>query len=287
MLRILNISSDKFKNNPQVEIDSRIESLPINLIRPNPYQPRKSFSTQSLEELAQSIREYGIIQPITVRKAGLYGYELIAGERRLRASKLAGLSNIPSIIVNSYEKDSAMMAMIENLQREDLHFFEEAKGFESLIKDHKFTQEELAKKLGKSQSTVANKLRLLRLSESIKKMLLDGNLTERHARALLKLPDEEYQLKALNEILSRNLNVRDTEKLIEGYLGDIQEERVIENKTGIKKQKKLLVKSIDFRVFINTINKAVNMMRSYGLDAKLTQVEKADSVEIRVIIPKD
>ena len=149
-----------------------LEMIPIMMIKPNPYQPRKNFSQKSLEELAESIKEVGLIQPITVRRAGVNGYELVAGERRLRASKMAGLETIPAIIITSSEKDSAVMAMIENLQREDLHYLEEAKGYLALIRDYGLTQEELAKRIGKSQSTIANKIRLLRLSDEIKNALI-------------------------------------------------------------------------------------------------------------------
>ena len=168
----------------------------IENIRPNPYQPRKKFERASLEELCESIKQYGIIQPINVRISGS-GYELVAGERRLRAAEMAGLREIPAIILDVSDNDSAIMALIENLQREDLTYFEEAEGYQNLLSEHNLTQEELAEKIGKSQSTIANKIRLLRLSPLIKKILIDNSLTERHARALLKLHDEQLQLKVL------------------------------------------------------------------------------------------
>ena len=174
-------------------------------IRPNPYQPRKEFSKQALEELSQSIKEYGVLQPITVRRIGSDSYELVAGERRLRASKMVGMEYIPAIVIATHEKDSAILAMIENLQREDLHYLDEAVGYASLIQDHGFTQEELAKKIGKNQSTIANKIRLLRLPDNIKKLLIMNNLTERHARALLRLPDDELKLKALKQIIKKKI----------------------------------------------------------------------------------
>ena len=153
----------------------QMENIPIDMIKPNPYQPRKNISIKGLEELAQSIKQYGVIQPITVRRSSSGGYELIAGERRLRAAKMAGLDYICSIIIDTYEQDSAILAMIENLQRENLHFLEEAEGYASLIEDHGFTQEELAVKLGKNQSTIANKLRILRLSGKIKEILIKAS----------------------------------------------------------------------------------------------------------------
>jgi ParB family chromosome partitioning protein len=193
----------------------QMENIPIDMIKPNPYQPRKNISIKGLEELAQSIKQYGVIQPITVRRSSSGGYELIAGERRLRAAKMAGLDYICSIIIDTYEQDSAILAMIENLQRENLHFLEEAEGYASLIEDHGFTQEELAVKLGKNQSTIANKLRILRLSREIKEILIKAKLSERHARALLKLPDEKLQMQAVQEVIRNQLNVRDTEAVID------------------------------------------------------------------------
>ncbi|UZQ83009.1 ParB/RepB/Spo0J family partition protein [Thermoanaerobacter sp. RKWS2] len=172
-----------------------ISYLPIDSIRPSPYQPRKTFDIKNLQELSESIKVYGVLQPITVRMVGNNSYELVAGERRLKASKLAGLTEIPAIIVNAQDEDAAVLALIENLQREDLNFIEEAEGYYNLINDHHLTQEQLAKMLGKSQSTIANKLRILKLSKEIKEKLLENDLTERHARALLRLPDEELQKK--------------------------------------------------------------------------------------------
>jgi ParB family chromosome partitioning protein len=268
----------------------RIENIPIHMIKPNPYQPRKSFSVHSLEELAQSIRQYGIIQPITVRSSSQSGYELIAGERRLRAAKLAGLDYIPAMIIHSCEQDSAIFAMIENLQRENLHYLEEAKGYASLIQDHGFTQEELAVKLGKSQSTIANKLRILRLSNSIKELLIRENLTERHARALLKLPDDELRIKAVRQVVAKKMNVRDTEEVIDEFLEELQDKkhragRKKEAQDG-KRQTRVFKRTKDIRIFINTIRNAVNLLKGYGLEVQYFQVDKEDQVEVTVMIPK-
>jgi len=259
----------------------KVEKIPINMIKPNPYQPRKNFSQKSLEELAQSIKEFGLIQPITVRKTGVNGYELIAGERRLRATKLAGLEFIPAIIISTDERDSAVLAMIENLQRENLHYMEEAKGYASLIEDHGFTQDELAKKLGKNQSTIANKLRLLKLPKDIKDLLIKHNLTERHARSLLKLPDEELQKKVINNIVEKGLNVKETELMIEKMLQDIQDKK-------IKQAKRRMIRSYkDLRIFVNTIKNAVGMMKEYGLSPIFSEVDRGDCIEITVTIPKN
>jgi ParB family chromosome partitioning protein len=267
----------------------RIENIPVHMIKPNPYQPRKSFSMHSLDELAQSIRQYGVIQPITVRSSPQGGYELIAGERRLRAVKLAGLDYVPAIIVDVYEQDSAIMAMIENLQRENLHYLEEAKGYVSLISDHGFTQEELALKLGKSQSTIANKLRILRLSNEIKEVLIRENLTERHARALLKLPDDELRMKAVRQVVENKMNVRDTEAVIDNLIEELRGFEEKDDKVEYKvvsKQKMIFKRTKDVRIFINTIRNAVNMLKNYGLAVQYSQFDKGDLIEITVRIPK-
>ncbi len=196
--------------------DKRVMEIPIEDVVPNPYQPRKIFSQVSLEELSNSIKVYGIIQPITVRaKDGKY--ELIAGERRLRAAKLAELKTIPAIINNMNDESSAVLALLENLQREDLNFIEEAIGYENLIKEHAFTQQQLAEKLGKNQSTVANKLRILKLPNDIKMKLIENNLTERHARAFLKLPSEDLMQSVLDKVIKNELTVKKTEKLYKMY----------------------------------------------------------------------
>lgn len=266
------------------QADLKVENIPVNLVRPNPYQPRKTFTLQALDELARSIKEYGVIQPITVRQLSDKGYELVAGERRLRACKLNKMEFIPAIIIDSLEQDSAMIALIENLQREDLHYIEEAKGYASLINDHNMTQEQLATKLGKSQSTIANKLRILRLPDRVKDMVIKENLTERHARALLKLADEDLQTKVAARIIEKKLNVRETEALIERYIDKIQERKA--GKLPKSKQKILFKRSKDVRVFINTIHNAVKMMKDYGVTAGYSQVDKGDRIEITVTIPK-
>jgi len=254
----------------------------INNVRPNPYQPRKQFKKDSLEELCESIKEYGVLQPISVRRITNNSYELVAGERRLRASTMAGLTEIPAIVVNVDDNDSAVMALIENLQREDLSYMEEAEGYNNLIRDHGFTQEELAQKIGKSQSTIANKIRLLKLPPMVKKILTDNNLTERHARALLKLHDEQLQLKVLKRVCERGLNVKKTETLVE---------RAIEKYTkGISdpvKGKKVSRVIKDVRIFVNTIKQAVDLMKKSGINAKAAQIDRGEYVEFIVRVPKN
>lgn len=195
--------------------------IPIEEIVPNPYQPRRVFSEKSLEELKNSIESYGVLQPITVRKKN-EKFELVAGERRLRAAKLANLKTIPAIVNEVSDETSAVLALLENLQREDLNFIEEALGYENLIKEHNFTQQQLAEKLGKNQSTIANKLRILKLPESIKESLVQNGLTERHARALLKLPNEELMSQVVSKIIKNELTVKKTEKLVKDILDNIE-----------------------------------------------------------------
>lgn len=260
-------------------ISKDVKYITVEKIKPNPYQPRKNFSKRSLEELSQSIIAYGIIQPISVREIGLDSYELVAGERRLRASKLANLDKIPAIVVNMRDQDSAALALIENLQREDLNFLEEAEGYNNLINDHGFTQQKLAEKIGKNQSTVANKLRILRLSDEIKKLLIENNLTERHARALLKLPDKELQLAILEKVVKNELTVKKTEKLIKDMLEDLTKEDTKENKQNIKSM-------INFRIYLNTIKNAYDAIKESGINAKYEQKDMGDFIQVSVKIPK-
>ncbi|NLK35547.1 MAG: nucleoid occlusion protein [Gracilibacteraceae bacterium] len=257
-----------------------IISIPIDEIAPNPYQPRKEFNGSSLEDLAASIKEYGVLQPINVRKIGERGYELISGERRLRASKLAGESHIPALIIEVIEQDSAVIALIENLQREDLNFIEEAEGYYNLINDHGMTQEELARKVGKKQSTIANKLRLLKLKDSIKKKVLENELTERHARALLKLPDDTLQEKALNRIIKRNLNVKKTEELVEKMLDEVAA-------SAEKPKKKRIKGKMNYNIYINTLKNACKEMLKAGCRVEYNQIDRGELIEVTVKIPKN
>ena len=238
-----------------------VHEIPIITISPNPNQPRKFFDNQALEELATSIKEYGVLQPITVRKIRC-GYELVSGERRLKASRLAGLETIPAIIINADPDKSAILALLENLQREDLSFFEIAEGYQRLIREQGMTQEDIAQKLGKSQSTVANKIRLLRLSPIVRKIIRDYSLSERHARALLNL-DQDKQLAAVKTICENNLNVRQTEELVSKLLKDKTQVNQTVKITGVK----------DSRIYTNTIKQAVELMKENGIDA---QMEKND-----------
>lgn len=257
-----------------------IINIPIDEIAPNPYQPRKEFSGSSLEELAASIKEYGVLQPVNVRKIGAGGYELVSGERRLRASKLAGMGVIPAVIIEVVEQDSAVIALIENLQREDLNFMEEAEGYHNLINDHGMTQEELAKKVGKKQSTIANKLRLLKLNSKIKKRVLENELTERHARALLKLPEEVLQEKALDSIIKRALNVKKTEDMVEKMLDEVAVASEPPKKNRIKGK-------MNYNIYVNTLKNTCKELLKTGCRVEYDQVDKGPFIELTVRIPKN
>ncbi len=261
-----------------MKAEKEVKSIPINLIRPNTYQPRKIFSHDGIIELSQSIKEYGVLQPISVRRNGTSNFELIAGERRLRASQLAGLTEIPAIIIDITDTESAVIALIENLQREDLNFIEEAEGYNNLIKDHNFTQEGLSLRIGKKQSTIANKLRILKLSDNVKGRIISEGLTERHARALLKLPSEDMKNAVIDEILKRGLNVKRTEDLIEKELKNL--EKKLETKS-VRKQK---VKwSINPKIITNTIKQ---IMDKNGIEAEYSHREENDYMEIIIKIPR-
>ncbi len=261
----------------QVLDSQSVQKIAPELIVPNPFQPRKIFNDDSLQELAASIQEFGVIQPLLIRRQG-DTYELIAGERRLRASKLAGLTEVPVIIRELDDKEMAELAMIENLQREDLHFLEEAEGYQHLIASFNFTQEELARRVGKNQSTIANKLRLLKLAPAVRQIVVGQSLTERHARALLKLEDTGLQLEILGGVREKGLNVRETEDLIETYISNISREK---EKPPAPKQ--TVVKIIkDVRIFINTVNSVVSQMKKSGMDINVKQDVEGDYVNINI-----
>lgn len=259
----------------------KIEEILIDKVIPNPYQPRKSFSQVGLEELSASIRAYGILQPISVRKIGEDRYELIAGERRLKAARLAELKTIPAIVNDNYtDTDSAILAIIENLQREDLNFMEEAEGYANLIEDHGFTQQSLAERIGKNQSTIANKLRILRLEPDVKRRLLENGLTERHARALLRLPDEVLRKEVLDEIIKKDLNVKKTEDLINKKMGNIRKEKKIVPTKKIKS-------FINYKIYINTLKRAYEEIKEVQRNVQFEQIDKDEYVEVVVRIPKN
>ena len=258
-------------------LSARVRYIPINDIRPNPQQPRRRFDSESLQELAASIAAYGILQPITVRQQGAV-YELVAGERRWRAARIAGLRQVPCLLARVDEEDAALLALIENLQRRDLDYMEEASAIARLLRRYGLSQQQAAEKLGRSQSAVANKLRLLQFSEEVREAILEAGLTERHARALLNLNEQgdELLLEAIRTISAKEMNVSQTEK----YIAQLQ------GKEEKPKEKRLFVVK-DLRIFINTIDKALETMKLSGIQAQTQMQEEEDELVYTIRIPKE
>ena len=257
--------------------NGRIQYLPIEQIRPNPAQPRKIFEPEALRELAASIERYGILQPLTVRRSG-GEYELVAGERRLRAAKLAGCTEVPCIFLSVDDAQSGMVALVENLQRRDLDYIEEAEGLLRLMRLYGLNQEQTAERVGKSQSAVANKLRLLRLTPAVLAKLREHHLSERHARALLKLPTEDDRLFVLSVIAKEQMNVAKTEEFIDAFL---EKKRTQEPKRGLRK---LIVR--DVRLFLNSVNHSLTLVRSAGINAVASQEETEQEIVLTIRLPK-
>ncbi len=247
----------------------RVVFLPPRSIRPNPAQPRTVFREQPLQELAESIRRHGILQPLSVRKMGVQ-YELIAGERRLRAAILAGLTEIPCIVMHMDDKESGMTALVENLQRQDLDFIEEAKGISCLMEQWDMSQEQVARTIGKSQSAVANKLRILRHSPQVLEALRQAQLTERHARALLKLPTEAQKIAAIVTVAELGMGVARTERYIEQLLADRAEKPP---RTNVK-------------VFLNNLTQSLAKIQQSGIPAVSERRETEDQIVLTITIPK-
>ncbi|WP_062351215.1 nucleoid occlusion protein [Bacillus kwashiorkori] len=257
------------------EEKEEVKQIPVTRIQPNRFQPRTIFDEEKIEELAKTIHTHGIIQPIVVREIEVETYEIIAGERRFRAVKQLGWDTVPAIVKNMNDKETASVALIENLQREELSPIEEAMAYGKLIEIHGLTQEALAQRLGKGQSTVANKLRLLKLPQSVQDALLNKLITERHARAMIPLKDEEKQLKLLNEIIEKNLNVKQTE------------ERVIKlNATEKPNKPKRISFSKDIRIAVNTIRQSLSMVNKSGIKIDSNEEDHDDFYQITIKIPK-
>ncbi len=257
------------------KIGGQIILIPQEEIYPNPNQPRRRFDFDELEGLAQSIRQNGIIQPIAVRVNSRGEYELISGERRLRASRLVGITQVPCIIMEASDEKSALFALLENVQRSDLDFFEEAVAIEKLLTDYGMTRDEICKKLGKAPPTISNKLRLLRLPEEIRMRITQENLTERHARAMLKLTSVNQMERAMSIIAEKRLNVAETERLVSQIL------------TNDSRHRQPTVKLFkDVRIFVNTLNHAVDTMRRAGIEADSAKSETDEYIEYIVRIPK-
>lgn len=260
-----------------VNMNNEILKIDIKDIIPNTYQPRKYFNDEALIELSESIKTHGIIQPITVRKRGEF-YELVAGERRWRAAKLAELKEVPCNIIDITDVQSAEIALLENLQREDLNFIEEAEAYYNLIHDHRFTQEQLATRMGKKQSTIANKLRILKLSEKVRELCVANNLTERHARALLSVQDEKLQLSIIKKVIKGNLNVRQTEELINKELLKLA------GKELNGKNKKKITTVFPAKLYVNTIKQVFD---KFNIPAKYNMEDHEEYIQVTVNIPKN
>jgi ParB family chromosome partitioning protein len=266
--------SKLFGFNDKSITNEEIKNIPILEIVPSPYQPRIVFDEDRIDELCQTIKTHGVIQPIVVRFRN-NKFEIIAGERRFRAVTKLGMETIPGIVRDINDAQAASIALIENLQREGLTAIEEAVAYQRLMEIHQLTQESLAQRLGKSQSTIANKIRLIQLSEPVKQALMERKITERHARALLSLNTEELQLKVLDNIISNDLNVKQTETRVEFF----------KESSNIKKQNRISF-SKDVRLALNTIRQSVEMINSSGMEATTNETDFEDYYEIIIKIPK-
>lgn len=261
---------------PQPYLESgRIRLIPPDRILPNPDQPRRIFDPDALQELADSISRHGLLQPISVRKRE-GAYELVAGERRLRAAQMAGLAKIPCIVLSVDGAESGMLALVENLQRRDLDYLEEAEGISRLMRQYQLSQEQVSRQLGKSQSAVANKLRLLRHSPAVRAALRESCLSERHARALLRLPSEAERLDAIRVIARRELNAAKTDAYIDDLLSGS-----VRQKPGLRK---LLLK--DVRLFLNSVDHHLETMKNAGIPADCTRAETEDEIILTIRLPK-
>ena len=270
-LNIEAVRSGKAKKNPDVQIIQ----VPLSKIMPNPYQPRKEFESEALSELADSIRQYGVLQPLLVAPGKGDSYILIAGERRLRASTMAGLGSVPVIVSEYTTQQIAEIALIENLQRKDLHYLEEAEGYEKLVNIFHLTQESMAIRVGKKQSTIANKLRLLHLPVSVRNKLHDSDLTERHARVLLKLENEETQKAVLQKVLKGHLNVRQTEALVD---------KTLKEAGKLNQRKPRLVIVNDVRIYLNSIKEIMDTVQASGIPSSMEQDMDGDDVVVTLRI---
>ena len=258
-------------------------SLRLEDISPNPVQPRRHFDEESLRELSDSIRSYGILNPLTVRlRCGRY--ELVAGERRLRAAKLAGLTEVPCILMDLNMEDAGLLALVENLQRKDLDYLEEAEGLRRLIRMFGLSQEEAARRIGKSQSAVANKLRLLKLPEDVLAALRKNGLSERHGRALLRLPDAESQRAALAVMLEQRMTVAAAEAYVDALLAPPEPEKAPPAER--KGRKKTFVMK-DLRLFLNTLSRGVDLMKQGGVAADMRREETEEALILTISIPKE
>lgn len=258
----------------------KVLAIDLDRIKPNPFQPRREIPSSKIDELAQSIKASGLIQPIVVRRKGDF-YELIVGERRFLACRKLGWKKISAVVKILPDNEMAIMALIENIQRENLNYIEEANGYLSLMKIFGFTQEVLAQRLGKSQSTIANKIRLLKLSSAVRDKLIEQGLTERHARVLLKLETEQEQLNVICEIVEKNLTVSQTEKRIERITGARDGKKRSER---LKRSKPIIR---DLRIVLNTIREAVDTIKNSGLNPEVEETIEDDYIEVTIRLTGD
>ena len=269
--------------------DQGLQRIRLADIRPNPFQPRVHFDEASLAELAESIRQVGLLQPLLVRPAADGGYELVAGERRWRAARLAGLEEVPAVVRPLPDQDAAVLALVENLQREELGFFEEAAAYQDVIHRFGLTQEQLAALLGRQQSTIANKLRLLRLPMNVRQQIVAAGLSERHARALLRLPTAALQEAVLQEAVAGGWSVRRLEERVEQVLAErAGAGEATGGKPATRRQRRLQgLRAIkDVRILLNTVRAGVDTLRRAGLPAEMEQADYEEFVEVRIRIPK-
>ncbi|MGN1333950.1 MAG: ParB/RepB/Spo0J family partition protein [Anaerovoracaceae bacterium] len=255
----------------------KVVQIPVSMITANPEQPRKVFKDEELEELTKSISEYGVLQPLIVKRAEGKHFILIAGERRLRAAVLAGLKTVPAVVKEIQDREAALIALVENVQRENLSFLEEARAYKKLMEDFGLTQGEISKRVSKQQSTISNKIRILSLPDDIQNAIMKNGLTERHARALLKLSNQEDRKKIVERVAANGLNVKQTEKLIEDMLAS--KEKAERNRRKIN--------YISYKIYMNTIRKAFNQVKDVEKNARLIESDKGDFLEVKIIIPKN
>ncbi len=266
------------------ELNTNVEEvvqIAIDKIVPNRYQPRTVFDDSKIEELARTIHTHGVIQPIVIRKMEDDKYEIIAGERRFRAMSKLEWKEVPAIVRNLSDKETASIALIENLQREELTAIEEAVAYQKLLKLHELTQEALAQRLGKGQSTVANKLRLLKLPEVVQQAIMNKQLSERHARALMQLKEEELQIELMNESIEQQWNVKQLEEKVNFITNPPEKE---EKKSPVKPKRKAVSK--DVRIALNTIKHSLSMVTKSGINLKTEEEDTEDFYQITVRIPK-
>lgn len=259
------------------EKPNKIYEIAVERIIPNPHQPRILFDDDALCLLAESIKQNGIIQPITLRRATGNRYELVSGERRLRAAIKIGMKKIPAVIIDITERNSAVLALVENIQRQDLSFFEEAIAIAKLIDFYGMTQEDAAIKLGKKQSTISNKLRLLRLSPKEMNLISEAGLTERHARAFIRISDEKTRLSVIEKVITMGLNVEKTERLIE------REIKISKEKENLRRRS--VIFGGEVKLFLNTIDKAIETMQAAGINAEMERKKGEEFIEYKIVIP--